>query len=350
MDDTRGLVAYTAVAAFVYVTAWAARTDITSPRGLTLRLPFMLGALLMCIATVSLAICERTTQAAVSGMLGAGAFFLSLILHHQSTRIVVLAGAYTLALLVARGYGGFVSELTTVFAFLWAVFLTCFLSSQKPVVALFGGGHSTTLYSVVLCGVLALIYRLDLAPPVWIGRAVLLGIPATVMSTSHPDYLADKPSRLHRGITLLCILALMAFWLMNRSQPVFGLVMVLGPAITTVTAWYTSWRPAVLGPFYSFERRAAVLSVRWAAHDDLLLYGIAACHRCWALECSVTCFLVRPERSCFPHSFPLCRSSAWRCWPSTLRRESGALAQWMRPLQASAAPALAKPLRQLLPL
>jgi hypothetical protein len=53
----------------------------------------------------------------------------------------------------------------------------------------------------------------------------------------------------------------MAIWLMNARAPVFALATVLGPAVTTAVAMYTRWRPAVLGPFYSFERRASVLCV-----------------------------------------------------------------------------------------
>jgi hypothetical protein len=89
------------------------------------------------------------------------------------------------------GRGGVFSEFT-VFFFLWAVFGTCYLSCQKPVIALLGGGHATTLYGLSLFGILALIYRLDLAPPTAIARGILLTIPLSIMSTSHPDYLSDK--------------------------------------------------------------------------------------------------------------------------------------------------------------
>ena len=192
IDDAKTMTVYAVVAAGLYVGAWLYFSDFyDNARAISLRLPFMLGGILLTLTGCTLAITCSTVQATVAGIIGATAFFLSLVLHHPSTNIVVLGCAYSMALLVTLGGGGLIAQFA-VFFFLWAVFGTCYLSCQKPVLAWFGGSNATTLFGLVLFAVLGAIYRLDLAPATAIARVTLLTIPASVMSTSYPDYLSDR--------------------------------------------------------------------------------------------------------------------------------------------------------------
>lgn len=137
------------------------------------------------------------------------------------------------------------------------------------VVLLFGPG-TTTLFSLLVSGALwqATEYFLPSRLSV-LSTAALALLPVLLMKTGYPDYLTPGPKLTHTVLSLASVAAgAVALLLLQADAAAVAAgaftPLLLALAVLIAVSYLlraVEWKPAVLGPFYHFERRATVLTV-----------------------------------------------------------------------------------------
>ena len=232
-----------------YVGIWVYNVDLVKGGELlpTLRLPFVLCFAVGIGSGILTAAAVGRSEVWIEGTIGAAVLIVSMILHHHSLAIATWGIALAAALLRVDAPPSF-------FFFVVVLFVTSYAVSNKGFVELFGTG--AVLFSLVVAFMLLII---QLIGPTRTSIAfimsfcILVNLLLTGVSAKpHPLY--------HQLMTLLAAAAAAAIGMevtnLTIHVPVLTAILSVGLAFLV---WYFTRHPGILGPFYSFEMRAAGL-------------------------------------------------------------------------------------------
>lgn len=132
-------------------------------------------------------------------------------------------------------------------------------------VNVFGAG--STLPALLICGATCVALYLDPARVAALTATAAAALPFVIMKTSHPDYLVHKAGHAatsHMLLAALCVATVVCTATLHSDISCWlwpwGAAAVLALALAGI-ARTAAARPAALGPFYHYERRATVMAV-----------------------------------------------------------------------------------------